>query len=93
MKHHDHVPIEPWDVQAVSADANSSPTTGLLHVPELVESLTLLAQQVKLSNDLMALLTNRVQQMESQLNLLIEAMAEEQDPDDGPARYMDGTPV
>lgn len=85
----DHVPVEPWDAKPVTADASSSPTTGLSHVPVLVDCLTLLAQQIVENNNLMRELI----QTQKELAKAINEDAQSGDDEELPRTYLDGSPV
>ena len=79
---------EACPVQAVNVAEISSPTPGLSpkQDPEVSRTLRDL-------DDLMIRLHLKMTSIEDKLNRIIEALAEDQDPDEMPATYMDGSPV
>lgn len=75
----DYIPYESWPVQAVSKDANASDTYLRSHTP--------------VQEDFLIRLEQRMEKIESLMSQLLEAMSDEDQGDDEPRRYMDGSPV
>lgn len=78
---HDHVPIEPWDVQAVSKEESASDTYLRSHTPGLEDCLT------RLEEALSRMETTQQRTLQV-LESLVDSLAE--DDEDEPARYLDG---
>jgi hypothetical protein len=95
---------ELWQAaQAVNVAESSSPMPGLLPKQEPEDYLIRLVQMANLLETFEEALTrveNRMTKqaaqialMQATLNRLVDSLAEDQDPDEMPARYMDGSPV
>lgn len=85
---------KPWLVQDANAAGESSepigppPRLG----PSLEDSLTRLLLNSEIQRQGMAEVFKQLAQITNQMQALLDALAEDEDPDQ-PTRYMDGTPI
>ena len=92
-----------WPAHPVNVAESSSPMPGLSPKQEQEGYQTLIVQMANLLETFEEALTrveNRLSKqaaqivlMQATLNRLVESLAEDQDPDEMPATYMDGTPI
>lgn len=81
-----------WPAHPVNVAESSSPMPGLSQKQEQ-EDFRILLDRLKSQDEVLVATYNMMTRIEVKLDKIIEALAEDQDPDEMPATYMDGSPV